>query len=110
MKKVDLTKALNALRSAGSFGNRVVAQLSSAKLTLTEILGAVGTLTGIGALTGWEYSAIIGGLAVVLAIERQPASSEKVLAAHAAKLVRDLGRLKANGAAQVAVDDVIKAL
>jgi ABC-type molybdate transport system substrate-binding protein len=109
-----MTKLKAVLDWLGAALTAVVGQLNSAKMTLTEILGAVGTLAGVGALTGWEYAAIIGGIAVIFAIERQPdqpkTPSAKATVAKASALKKALQAAQAGGKLEVLVEDVLKAL
>lgn len=111
---MNLTKLRAAMAWLGGALTAVVGQLNSAKMTLTEILGAVGTLAGVGALTGWEYAAIIGGIAVIFAIERQPdqpkTQSAKATVAKSAALKKALQAAQGSGKVEILVEDVLKAL
>jgi hypothetical protein len=109
----SLVSKFTALAKAvATFVSAALAQVKSAKLMLAEIAGAAAALFGIGGLTGWQYSAIIGGLAVILAIERQPKlhAEERVLTAKAVALAKALRTAKANGTVNVLVDDILKIL
>lgn len=92
----------------------VGSQIAAAKLTLTEILGAAGTVVGVAGLTTWEYAAIIGGIAVIFAVERQPKASkapgDALTAAKARGLKTALQTAQGGGKVEVLIQDVLKAL
>lgn len=88
----------------------ISAAVNDAKLLITELAGAGGTLAGIGSLVGWQYALIIGGVAVIFAIERQPSATESAVASKAAQLKAALMAAKAGGKFDVMIDDVIKVL
>lgn len=112
MDKVQafLNGVANIATAFGKMLQAVAAQINAAKLLITEIAGAGATLTGIGAITGWQYAAIIGGVAVIFAIERQPSGTAKSLAGRADALKGALMKAKAAGKLEVTVDDVLKVL
>lgn len=94
----------------GNFIKSVTSALNDAKLFITEVAGGAATLAGIGSVTGWQYAAIIGGVAVILAVERQPSGAEKAIVAKANLLRSALVKAKAGGKLDVMIDDVLKVI
>lgn len=112
MGKLDplIVKLQVMLTALGVFAGKLGPAVADAKLIVTELAGAASVCFGIGALTSWEYGIIVGGIAVIFAIERQPQVTEKEAAAKALAAKKALLAMKAAGTVQVGVEDVLKAL
>lgn len=96
--------------SVGNAAKSVGSAVNDAKLLITEVAGAGATLAGIGNVTGWQYAAIIGGVAIILAVERQPSGTRTELADKAKLLRTALVNAKATGKFDVMIDDVLKVI
>ena len=111
---MNLSKLKAAMTWLGGALSAVGGQIAAAKLTLTEILGAAGTVVGVAGLTTWEYAAIIGGIAVIFAVERQPKASkapgDATQAAKSRALRTALQTAQGGGKVEVLIQDVLKAL
>lgn len=94
----------------GNFIKSVASAVNDAKLFITEVAGGAGALVGISNVIGWQYAIIIGGLAVVLAVERQPGATPSDLTKKAVTLKAALLNAKASGKLDVMIDDVLRVL
>lgn len=95
---------------ARHYAGKTASAVKSGHDWLIQIAGAIILLVGIAELVGYPYALIIGGLAAIVAIERQPSTSERTDAAKLASLETELRRLKSHGTTDVPVQSVLLAI